>query len=792
MRKAVYLEIFLISIATLILGSTLLRIFAISEWHHFAFLSISIALLGFGASGTYLTMAKKLLPRAFIDFLFSISAVISYLIIGVIPFDSYCIAWKKIQILYLALHCFFLCLPFFFSGFCVGSAIFLFSEKTNRIYFFNLIGSAGGCIFSIILLSFLTPFQVILVICMIGILAGAITIPRNYRTLRYVFFIILIPVVYFLTNPPSSLRNPKMSVYKDLSILSHYPGAEILKSRFNAFSKIDLIRAPGIRHAPGLSPQFKKPVPEQIGITIDGDNLSGIFPFHRLSEIYAHKEFFNSFATALPYELEKRKDTLIIGPYAGTDLLISLSHKPHSITALEINPLLSNLEIYKNPSVLLVLENPRSFVKRTKKNFDLIQVSLSDSFKANFASSYSLNENYLYTSQAISNYFNKLTPKGILAIQRWLQYPPSEELKTLAAICEKIPQPDKKIIAIRTWRTCLILVKKTDFTGDEIQLAKKFCLKKKFDFVYFPGIKEQDAGIFTMFKKDPYYSGFREIILGNRENFYENYAYDIRPATDNRPFFFNYFKWKNLPSILKTLGKTMQPFAGAGYLLLFILLAFTSILGAILILLPLKIFKDKTGRNYSNVKKDDLKFLIYFLFLGIGFFFFEIPLISKLILLFGSPVYSFTITGFGILFFSGLGSLMSNSFDNKVCHYLLLVLAISIFLFSLFNSAILEFLVQCTFPARTVLSIAIISPFALLMGIPFPAGIKILRKRNPDLIPWAWAINGYACVIASVLAPILSISSGFIFVLICASILYLLSFFILFRVTAQKYNHPYC
>jgi len=773
-RKAVYLEVFLISLATLVFESTLLRIFAISEWYHFAFISVSIALLGFGASGTYLSISKRTIPGGVASLLFSIGILISYIVINLIPFDSYRIAWEKIQILYLLIYYLSLSLPFFFCGLCVGLAIVSHPEDVNKTYFINLTGSASGCLIAILFLSCLEPLQIMLVIYLTGILS-AITglLSAGHKILRYISFCCLIPAVYILLAPPPSLKILRISPYKDFSIVSHYPGARILDSKFNAFSRIDIIQAPGIKYAAGLSSIWRKPVPEQTGITIDGNNLSGIM------KKIPDRTFLNSISTALPYKIAHRRDVLILEPYTGLDVMVGIAQGAESITVVEKNPLIAKLvkkysEVYNSQKISLVHEHPRSFLKRRKRNFELIQVSLSDSFRANFASSYSLNENYIYTVEAISEYFAHLSPDGILALHRWLQFPPSEELKLLSAICNSIPAPARKVLAIRTWRTCLILVKKTGLTPVEIQKASLFCHKNKFDFIYFPGITQTETGLYTRFKEDPYYEGFREILLGNREKFYRDYMYEVRASTDNKPFFFHYFKWQNLPVILKTLGKTMQPFGGGGYLLLFALLAFAIIIGAIFIILPLKMtLLNSLPPTYPG------HLIFYFLFLGLGFIFVEIPMISKFILFLELPVYAFTFISFTLLFFSGLGSFFSTGWSIKGCKYLLFLLGGLIFVLHFLISP--SFLLSCTFPVRVLLSISLLAPVAFLMGIPFPLGIKIVNEQAPGMIPRVWAANGYASVIASVLATILCLSTGFIPVLFIAGAFYLLAGIIIFK-----------
>jgi hypothetical protein len=280
----------------------------------------------------------------------------------------------------------------------------------------------------------------------------------------------------------------------------------------------------------------------------------------------------------------------------------------------------------------------------------------------------------------------------------------------------------------------------------------------------------------------------------DRREFYAAYAFDVTPPTDDRPFFGHYFKWAQAGAVWAQLGKTWQPFGGAGYFVLVMLLAFAVAAAALLIVLPLVLQKglpanlsgleDLTGlkRRLQAVStlriqacparvlpRATLYALLYFALLGLGFMLVEIPLVQRFILFVGKPVYALAAVLFGLLSFSGLGSLLAHRLPwrGALAALALLVLAYPLALPVLFQAAL-----GWPLSARLSLSVLALAPLGLLMGVPFPRGLAWLERASPGLIAWAWGVNGAVSVVASVLAAWMALSVGFTVVLIAGALCY--------------------
>jgi len=420
--------------------------------------------------------------------------------------------------------------------------------------------------------------------------------------------------------------------------------------------------------------------------------------------------------------------------------------------------------------VRVVEATGRSFIRRTLGRFDLIVLSLSDSHKVVTSGAYSLSENYTYTVEAFVEYLAHLREDGLLVVHRWLQLPPTESVKAgaiaLTALRKAgVPHPEESLIVIRSWSTALILVKKGGFTAEEIEAVKEFC-QGKFDLVYYPGIKEDEANRQNVFPEPYYYQAFRDL-LEKGEGFWQRYPFEVSPPTDDRPFFFHFFRWAQTPYILKMMGKTWQPFGGSGYLVLVIFLALTVLASGVLILLPLRLAPLPSGAVPGRVR---LAVFLYFGLLGLGYLFVEIPLLQRFILFLDHPIYAFAAVLSSLLVFSGIGSALSARLPWKAS---LAVTALLLLLYPIGLRAMFSLFLGLPLTLRLLITGLVLAPLGFFMGVPFPRGTREVGVRWPSLIPWAWAVNGSLSVVASVAAMMLALSFGFRWVLLAGSLVYL-------------------
>jgi hypothetical protein len=362
----------------------------------------------------------------------------------------------------------------------------------------------------------------------------------------------------------------------------------------------------------------------------------------------------------------------------------------------------------------------------------------------------------------------------------------------LATILKALEQMDIKDVserfaAIRSWDSMTILVKNSSFTQQEIQHIKRFSEDRRFDLVYYPGIKEEESNRYIRMPSNEYFNGFYNLLNAERRAFFlNNYLFDINPVYDDNPFFHYYLKLKNIKAIYKVMGQKWLYFLEEGYLLPIIFIII-SVLSIVLILFPVfsysfhkkPIMRD-SGKRFERLEPSImLPALLYFAMLGLGFMFVEVAFIQKSILLFENPSYSVAVVLTSLLISSGMGSMLSSKFSKLGTPYSLLILAFLILIYNLIHPYLLNTMSAFSLDLRILLMSVILMPLGLFMGIPFPTGLRLLGQKNEALIPWAWAINACVSVLAPILTIMLAILTGFKIVIFIGMLTYLTAFFAL-------------
>ena len=429
----------------------------------------------------------------------------------------------------------------------------------------------------------------------------------------------------------------------------------------------------------------------------------------------------------------------------------------------------------------LVIDDGRNYLRRTKDKYDLIQLPLLGTSGPASGGVYALGENYLFTKEAIREYFQALDKNGILLFQSWSKIPPRDILRFLSTTAESlrelgIESPETHFVILRNWQTNLFLLKSGKWYKDEIALIQEFAESRSFDLIYYPGINEKDALHFTVLPRPSEYDYIQTILFGNSKRFFKEYIYDVRTSTDDCPYFSNFFKWSSLSQMKRTLRGEWIPFIEWGYLLLIITFLQAAVISFILILLPL-IFLSKMRT------RDIIQPSIYFGSLGFGYMFVEMAVTKILLLFIPSPIISVAVILSIFLIASGIGSLFSQILYGTLqwnrIPLIQFIIIILIFLFLLLGNKCLS-ICSVVSPIFVIISgITLIAPLALFMGIPFPTGIYFLQSRRPDLLPWAWGINGFTSVLGAILATIVAMEWGIIAVLLGGILFYLISYFTL-------------
>ncbi len=785
---SVFISIFLISFSILSYEILLMRIFSIISWSHFAYMVISIALLGFGVSGTFISLLQKGFKKHFylffaiFSFLFSLSLPLCFALSQRIPFSPFLIVWYRGEYLRLLEYYLVFLIPFFLGATCIGLSFLKFSQEIPKVYFANLLGSGAGALGIILIMYLLPPISIIGVITVLAFLSAlfsAINFPRKILVMATIIFSVFI-LLFFLYPP-----QPQISQYKGLSVALKLPQAKIISQRFSPLARLDVVKSPAIRYAPGLSLNFKGKIPPQLALFIDADSMCPITNFQGdLSNV----RYLDYTTSALPYHLLNEPSVLILGAGGGSEVLTALYHKASSIEAVEVNPQVIDLlqgeyaefsnHLYSYPQVRVKIAEGRGFMESTDEKYDLIQITLLDSFSSSSAGVYATSESYLYTIEAIKNYIEHLTPEGILSVTRWVKTPPRDGIKMFATAVESlekmgIKDPSSHLIFIRSWATSTLLIGRSPFTPSQIGTVKKFIEERLFDPIWYPGISSKEVNRYNILNEPYYYEASQRILSEGRKDFYQDYLFYVRPATDDRPYFFHFFKWKSLPYLLKTLGRAWIPFMEWGYIILIATLIQAIGISILLIVLPLFFLKKK-----KSVLRDKLRIFLYFLCLGVGYMFMEVSFIQKFTLFLFYPIYSVAVVIAGFLIFSGWGSYFSRRIHLKRASTIEVavggIIVISLGYLLWLNDIFASFIWLPDW-LRILFSVLLIAPLAFFMGMPFPLGLGKVSYNRPLLVPWAWGINGCASVISTVLATILAISGGFNLVIVISLALYALA-----------------
>ncbi|MFN2119222.1 MAG: hypothetical protein ACK2T0_02375 [Anaerolineales bacterium] len=791
-RHAHWLSLFLLSAATLAFEIDLTRLFSVAQFYHFAFMIVSIALLGFGASGTALAVFPALRRGdpvnrlSMLALAAGLSTLGAYLLTNWLPFDSFSIAWDRRQLWILLLHYILLAAPFFCTGLALGFLISRSPATAGRIYAANLFGSAAGCLVALALPAAVGAEGIVTISVALTALAAIIPLVSGTAISRAA----LITAVALLSLACAeiglrlagtyslNLLALRISPYKSLSYALQYPGSRILQTTWNAFSRVDVVRSAGIHSVPGLSYRYLEPLPALDALFVDGDNLSPIARTSVRASLTAH------LPAAAAFHLEPSGDALVLEPRGGLDLLTALRKSSGTVTAVESNPLIIDLvPLFADPQVRVRAETDRSYLLRSRDQYDVIVISLAESFRPVRSGAYSLAEDYRYTAESFQAAAATLKPGGLLVATRWLQDPPSEDLRLFALAVETAEKsggsPQARIVAFRGFNTATVLLKNGDFTLAELSALRTFLAARAFDLTYAPDIRPDETNRYNVLPRSVYYETYLALINSNpHDEFYARYEYDVRPPTDDRPFFGHYFKWTQARRVLGELGTAWLPFGGAGYFVILALLVLAVLLATVLILLPVALRRLGNARGRGRIPVSEL---FYFGLLGLAFMFIELPLVQHFILYLGQPAYSVAAVLFALLLFSGIGSRL-NQHIGLIWDLLLL----AILLLALPYALQQLFALSLGLPLAVRLGITglALAPVGFLMGVPFPAGIRLLassRETAPlpvddeGSVPWAWAVNGASSVVGSILAALLALTFGFSWVLRLGAVCYALA-----------------
>ncbi|NII29719.1 spermidine synthase-like protein [Pseudoflavitalea sp. X16] len=794
-RGRLLLSLGMLSAAIIAFQLALMQVLSIVQWHHFAYMVISMALLGFGAGGTLLSLFRQrllkrihwLLPVLMISCGITMSLVIYVSQFAFIRFDSYLLFANYAHIGRLLLTYLLFFIPFLLGALAIGLIFDHYVALIGKVYFANLLGSAAGGLLLLALLYFLLPHRLPAFISFLPVIAGTMIIPVDHESSRFKnkVALFLFAFIAFISCTGSIIIPPQLqlSQFKDISKALLLPDARIKLEKASPYGPIQAVTSPVLRYAPGLSLLASQPVNASTAVFINGDWVGAVTGSSQPDTAF----ILNYTSFDLPYRMADRKDVLVLQAGAGIAVAHALSHHATQVVAVEPNAILvaalkhelaaDNDSLFYQPAVTVHTQEPRNFLFSDTTHYDLISLPVAGSFGGS-AGLYSLHEQFILTKEAFLSMWPRLKEGGAISITAWMDYPARNPLKLLATLTEaleqlNIRQPQHHIAAIRSWGTISFVVTKSALTGTEIRNIRNFCNQWQFDPALLPGLQPTERARYHQLQDSSFFQNMDQLLSTGRDSLYADYDFNIRPAIDNSPYFSQFIRWKSLPRLAEYFGNRSIPFFEIGYVLVVITLVQIALISFVLVLLPL--FKP----GWKDKSKPGV--LLYFGGIGLGYMFVEMVFIQHFTFYFGHPVYAAAAVITALLLFSGLGSFVSGRLEGKR-KLLLLVFTVIIVLLFIYAAVLMPLLrqtAQSGLPVKLLIVFLLMAPLAFCMGIPFPAGLSQLARTQSPAIPWAWGLNGCMSVISAALATLIAVEAGFTMVMWLAAFAYCLPLIVL-------------
>jgi hypothetical protein len=780
---ALLIAIALTSFSALLLELSLTRLFSVVLFYHFAFLAISVALLGLGAGGVFAYLRRDWLTRfatrPLAATLCTMNAVVIFLALEVIlhvPVSLELSSWNffRLTAIYLASA-----VPFLFTGLIFSLVFARETHHVTRLYGADLLGGALACLAVVPLLNWIGGPNAILFSALA--MAGAAMVWNRGTTDGRE------PALTLSTGRPSlhNLLPGTAAALLIALILANHSGrlidviyakgmfrdrSWVEFARWNAISRVEVDRQQGDAKA----------------VVIDADASTFIMntdPHHWGA---GWEKNLMSAPAALANVLRPRGAFAIIGPGGGVDVLRAVANGSPDVTGIEINPLIATAvmreryadyayHLYELPEVHIHVTDGRSFIRNSRERYDVIQMTLVDTWASTAAGAFALSENSLYTADAFREYFQHLKPDGMIAITRWEFRQPREALRVVSVAMEALHQlgvtnPAQNFMVVSEGDLdedgipVVVLAKRIPFTPAEENAAEQHMARyDRLNSLYLPSDPGQNPFSALIARNDPW-------------AFAREYPYNVAPVNDNAPFFFFTLKTGQILNE-ESLQQGIDWKVNLGVVVLGMVLVIS--LAAVLAFLILPMLLGAGGPSRRRVS------LLYFIAVGLGYILVEIAFIQRFVLFLGHPTYALTVVIFLLLLASGAGSLISRRWLREPGHVwlplLLLTGAISVYVVVL--PPALRALVGLPFVLKLAVSGLLLIPLGVAMGMPFPTGLRALdssaeaaaRATAGNAVEWAWAMNAASSVLGSVLAMVIAIHWGLNVTLASGAVAYLVA-----------------
>jgi hypothetical protein len=779
------LGVALVSFASLLLELAMTRLFSVVLFYHFAFFAISVALLGLGSGGVFAHVRREWLQRFPMDRLGAWLCIINSLcILAAVevvlhtPVALEVTGWNfaKLSVIYLATA-----VPFFCTGLLFSVLFARSAGAISVLYGADLAGGAAACLAVVPLLNSIGAPNALLLSSLAMAGAGALwagkTRLRGLALGVAAAFALLIAANHSgrlvdVIYAKGLLRDPKWVEFAKWNAISRI---EVNNQHGSRYVVIDADATTAIMNADPShwdQEQPGSPAPTHTGLPSAGG--------------FNWEKSLMGAAPSVANVLRPHGEFAIIGPGGGVDVLRAVANGSPSVTGIEINPIIANTvmrgqyagysyHLYDLPQVHIYVQDGRSYIRNSKDSYDVVQMTLVDTWASTAAGAFALSENNLYTVEAFREYFDHLKPDGMIAITRWEFRRPREALRVVSQAIEALHQmgvadPQQHFVVVadgglnEDGRPVLVLAKKSPFSSAEYAAVAEH-VDKNPNLVWLNPPPEY-AGVQSL---PPAAEAFRGLIDSNDpRQFARDYAYNVAPVNDTAPFFFFTLKTGYvLKNIMAGTGRGMDWRINLGVVVLGMLLLISVVAVLAFLVLPLLLHGRGTVRPHTG-----LAALLYFIAVGIGYITVEISLIQRFVLFLGHPTYALTVVVFLMLLSSGAGSVAARGRISGASRLLQVLAGIGVLIlvYALVLPPLLSAAVGLPFALKLLISSIVLTPLGFLMGMPFPTGLRLVAA-----VEWAWALNAAASVLGSVTAMVVAIHFGLTITLACAAAAYLLA-----------------
>ncbi len=809
----------LVSGAILAYELFIMRVFSNGGWSHFGSIVIAIAMFGFGVFSTVLCIWREAFKShietcaAWALLLIGPSMLVANTMAQNVPFNPIFLVSDARQKFYLAGYFLLYFVPFLLGATFTGLFFLMAQREFGKAYFVNMAGSGFGGIVLFFAMYLLLPGNLLIVPLMLWV-TGALLWFTAERSRRHLILLGMFAASSFLGA--IHFEQLRVSPFKGVSYARQFPDAHRVSQKASPFGYLEVYASSYFHFAPGLSDAaslYMDEMPQNafLGMYIDGDGPIGIMRHLPTGQ----SEYLKYLSMALPYTLKEEPDVLIMQFGGGISTNVALGLGARQITVAEGNPLVIQTvrddpfvsdytgHILSDDRVRLVEMEGRIMVSRLHQSFDIIDLSLADSTGLSMPAGAAIHEKYGYTVETFRSCMRLLRQGGIFSVTVWnKEDPPKSVLKLMTTMIEAAGSAGSTNIVSEFFltqtylSTFTVLYKKGGFEPQEVETLSNVCNRLSFEIVYAPGMVTEPENVDEILAAyrlvyfapgngdakggEPsdldvsagslYRAVAHRLIRGDMATIRDGYVFDIRPLSNDRPYFAGFVKPSDIPRFLDKLEAISDEW---GYLLLWATLLLSVVFGLLLLTLPVLF----GWRALFSQERGKTAIIGYFLCLGLGYILIEVAFISKCILCLGNSTVSFTVMVTGMLLFSGIGSYASGRFIRSARQALVIVcvlIGVILFVYALTLNQVLTSFDDWSYSARVTLCLALLAPLAFLLGFPFALGMSTLSNLHKEhFFVWAWGINGSFSVVGSVLVPVLSVLFGLSSVLLLSSAIYL-------------------